>query len=121
MSKKLTAQFIAQQQKKLEEEVQKIRQQIEKLKADDPFSDPDYASDNAAIDTDVREQEYHAINEAQKIELQRRLKQIESALDKIKKGRYGYCQKCGTDIAMARLELVPEALYCVDCESKMRK
>ena len=118
---KLTKEFIAKHQKTLEEEMMKLQQQIQKLKADDPFSDPDYASDNAAVDTDVREQDYHAINEAQTKELQRRLKEIQNALTKIKKGSYGYCQKCGTDIPMPRLELVPEALYCVKCENEMRK
>ncbi len=116
---KLTEQFIKNQTQKLQSEVERIRLQVQKLKADDPFSDPDYASDNAAVDTDVREQDYHAINEAQIKELQRRSKEIQNALDKIKKGRYGYCQKCGTSIPMARLELVPEALYCVKCESDM--
>jgi DnaK suppressor protein len=119
MANTLTQKFIQNQQKKLEQEVAKIHLQIKKLKSDDPFSDPDYASDNAAVDTDVREQDYHAINEAQVKELNRRLKEIENAIDKIKKGRYGYCQKCGTSIPLARLELVPEALYCVKCESKL--
>ena len=118
---KLTKSFITQQQTKLEEELTKLQQQIQKLKADDPFSDPDYASDNAAVDTDVREQDYHAINEAQTKELQRRMKETQNALNKIKKGSYGYCQKCGNDIPMPRLELVPEALYCVNCENGMRK
>lgn len=118
---KLSQTFITKQQKKLELQLTKLKAQIEKLKSDDPFSDPDYASDNAAVDTDVREQDYHAINEAQVKELTRRIKEIQNAVDKIKKGRYGYCQKCGTSIPMARLELVPEALYCVKCESEMRK
>jgi len=105
----------------LEEELAKLQQQIQKLKSDDPFSDPDYASDNAAVDTDSREQEYHAIIEAQIKELKARSRGIQNALDLIKKDRYGFCQKCGTSIPMARLELVPEALYCVKCESEMRK
>jgi DnaK suppressor protein len=121
MLKKATQQFITQQTLKLEEELKKLQEQIQKLKADDPFSDPDYASDNAAVDTDVREQDYHAINEAQTKELQKRTREVTSALEKIKKGTYGYCQKCGKDIPTARLELVPMALYCVDCEAKMRR
>ena len=118
---KLTKNFITQQQTKLEEEITRLQQQIQKLKADDPFADPDYASDNAAVDTDVREQDYHAINEAQSKELQRRHKEVQNAINKIKKGSYGFCQKCGNDIPMPRLELVPEALYCVKCENEMRK
>lgn len=116
----LSQKFIQGQQKKLEEELAKLHQQIQKLKSDDPFSDPDYASDNAAVDTDSREQEYHAIIEAQIKELKRRMREVQAALDAIKKDRYGFCMKCGAAIPMARLELVPEALYCVKCESEMR-
>ena len=55
MSKKLSKTFIKNQKTLIEDEQNKLRLQIETLKKDDPFSDPDHASDNAAVDTDVRE------------------------------------------------------------------
>lgn len=103
------------------EEKTKIAKQIEELKKDDPFNDPDHASDNAAVDTDVREQGYHDIVEAQINQLQKRVANIDIAVQKIEKGRYGYCEKCNEPIPHARLELVPEARYCVKCESQLRK
>jgi RNA polymerase-binding protein DksA len=121
MATKLGKQFITTQQKKLQELKVQITDQVNQLKKDDPFSDPEYSSDNAAIDTDVREQDYHAIVEAKIRQLEKRLVDIDHALRNIEKGTYGYCRNCKEMIPVARLELVPEAQYCVKCESKMRK
>ena len=45
----------------------------------------------------------------------RNLQLIESALDRIRQGKYGYCVKCGNDIPCERLEAIPWALMCVRC------
>ena len=105
----------------LEDEKVKIVQQIADLKKADPFNDPDHASDNAAVDTDVREQEGHDVIQAEVETLEQRLTDINEALERIEQGRYGYCAKCGKEIPAGRLQLVPEAKYCVDCESQMKK
>ncbi len=47
----------------------------------------------------------------------RRLKLIESALSRIKNGRYGVCMRCGKKIPTKRLEAIPYALMCIDCKS----
>ncbi|NTU73052.1 TraR/DksA family transcriptional regulator [Candidatus Roizmanbacteria bacterium] len=117
----LSADFIAQQKKRLEEEKQKILKQIAEFVKSDPFSDPDHASDNAAVDTDVREQNDHQVIEAQINDLQRRANDIDVVLAKIAKGRYGYCERCGQAIPLPRLKLIPEARFCVKCESDTKK
>lgn len=43
------------------------------------------------------------------------IKRIESALDRIAEGEYGWCLTCGEQIAEKRLELDPTAAVCVDC------
>ena len=88
---------------------------------DDPFSDPDHVSDNAAVDTDVREQVGHDTIEAEVKDLERRVKEIDIALRKMSKKQYGKCEKCGKIIPQLRLKLVPEAQFCIDCEKKLRK
>lgn len=105
----------------MEKEKEKSLKEIEELKLEDPFADPDHASDNAAVDTDVREQMGHETIEAQIKDLERKVEDIDVALKKIAKGKYGYCDRCGKLIPQARLELVPEATYCIDCEKKLRK
>jgi DnaK suppressor protein len=50
--------------------------------------------------------------------LELRLKDIEEALDKIKKGTYGQCEKCQKDIQLKRLKAIPEARLCLECGKK---
>ncbi len=121
MDKKINKQFITNQEKKLKSEKTQSLKQIEELKKNDPFADPDHASDNAAVDTDAREQIGHQTIEAQIITLEKRIADIDLAVTKIAKGTYGYCEKCNEQIPLPRLELIPEARYCVKDESKLRK
>jgi DnaK suppressor protein len=48
--------------------------------------------------------------------LELRLKEIDIALNKIKKGSYGICEKCKKNIPLQRLKAKPEALFCIDCQ-----
>ena len=47
----------------------------------------------------------------------KRLKLIDSALTRIKQGKYGLCVKCSKRIPQNRLEAIPYALMCIDCKS----
>jgi DnaK suppressor protein len=44
------------------------------------------------------------------------LKQIEEALVRLEQGDYGTCGECGEDIAEKRLQALPFALRCKNCE-----
>ena len=46
-----------------------------------------------------------------------RLKLIDSAITRIKQGKYGLCMKCGKHIPNDRLEAIPYALLCIECKS----
>ena len=48
----------------------------------------------------------------------KRLKLIESALTRIKQGKYGHCIKCGKRIPQDRLIAIPYALMCIECKSE---
>lgn len=45
------------------------------------------------------------------------IKKIESALDSIETGDYGYCEDCGAEIGVRRLEARPTAEKCIDCKT----
>lgn len=47
-----------------------------------------------------------------------RLRSIDFALDLLEQGRYGRCAKCGDEIPLERLMILPFAAYCVDCQRK---
>lgn len=114
MSGNLTEEFIQQQKARLLADKKKSLEEIEQLKKDDPFSDPDHANDNAAVDNDVRDQDWHQNLEAQINDLEKRIQDIDIALQKIEKGTYGICEKTNRPIPQSRLELVPEARFLVD-------
>jgi DnaK suppressor protein len=46
----------------------------------------------------------------------RLLRDVVSALQKIDDGSYGTCERCSEDIADKRLEALPFARYCIDCQ-----
>ena len=48
----------------------------------------------------------------------KRLNLIESALSRIKEGKYGHCIKCNMQIPSDRLETIPYALMCIECKSE---
>ena len=121
MSNKLSKTFLTKQKNILEEERKKLLLQIEVLKTEDPFSDPSHADDNAAVDTDVREQVGHDTVEAEIKDATKRLGDLKLASELMKKGRYGVCERCNKDIPQARLELVPEARFCIECKKALSK
>ena len=47
------------------------------------------------------------------------LRGIDAALDRIAQGRYGLCARCGEPIAEARLEAVPHAALCQECQAEI--
>jgi len=46
-----------------------------------------------------------------------RLNKIDSALARIKNGKYGICMSCSERIPHERLEAIPYALLCIKCKS----
>jgi DnaK suppressor protein len=73
----------------------------------DPKDEPDIASDD--IDRTTLE--------ALGAQETRRLNLIESALARIPNGHYGVCMKCSENIPKERLQAIPYALLCINCQS----
>lgn len=45
------------------------------------------------------------------------IKKIEESLEDLDKGDYGYCESCGVEIGIRRLEARPTATLCIDCKT----
>lgn len=107
--------FLEKQKKSLLEQRKEIldtlagrNEQLEKLgKGSESGDDVDIASDT--IDRTL----LNSLGEAD----QRRLTMIDRALDRIEQGSYGLCLLCGKEIPEARLEGIPYAALCVECQS----
>jgi DnaK suppressor protein len=77
---------------------------------DEPDNPPD-PNDRASQETDMS------------IELRNRdrerklIKKIDEAIARIDSGDYGYCEVCGVEIGLERLEARPTAELCIDCKT----
>jgi DnaK suppressor protein len=45
------------------------------------------------------------------------IRKIDEALSRIAEGEYGYCDSCGVEIGLKRLEARPTATLCIDCKT----
>lgn len=72
------------------------------------YSDP--------LDQAAQEEEFRLELRARDRE-RRLIKKIEQSIDDIKKGDYGYCEDCGAEIGIRRLEARPTATKCIDCKT----
>lgn len=45
------------------------------------------------------------------------IKKIDQTIDRIEKDDYGFCDDCGVEIGIRRLEARPTATLCIDCKS----
>lgn len=47
------------------------------------------------------------------------MKKIDDSLVDIDQGKYGTCKRCGKEISKERLEFIPYAQYCVNCQNEV--
>ncbi len=45
------------------------------------------------------------------------IKKIEESLSNLDEDEYGYCETCGVDIGIRRMEARPTATQCIDCKT----
>jgi DnaK suppressor protein len=66
-------------------------------------------------DENASEVEEYTDNLALENTLEKRLTEVNTALERIEKGTYGICEKCNKPIGVERLRAYPSARTCVDC------
>lgn len=92
---------------KLERERILVSDEIKK--ADEPVSFGDDV-DHGEEETDRSEEVGNRMAIAQ--DLQNRIAEIDIALEKIKNGAYGVCERCGKQIELEVLDVDPESRFC---------
>ena len=90
----------------LEEEIARTVQ----LMRDVPENPPD-PNDRASQETDMS-LELRSRDRERKL-----IKKIDEAIERINTGDYGYCDNCGVEIGIERLEARPTAEMCIDCKT----
>jgi DnaK suppressor protein len=43
---------------------------------------------------------------------------VSEALDRLKNGSYGHCLACNQEVQVKRLDAVPWARHCIECQEK---
>jgi DnaK suppressor protein len=71
------------------------------------FADP---NDRASQETDI------ALELRNRDRERKLIKKIDETLGSINEGDYGFCNKCGVEIGIKRLEARPTATLCIDCK-----
>ena len=124
----LSQDFIASQKKKLLAEKAFLEDQLQDIGGakDDNVKDvedfdlnpPSLSKENEAQEDDLEAQEVtsYSNNLALEDSLEKKLADVNEALTKIEGGKYGHCDNCAKDIPQKRLEALPAARICLDCE-----
>lgn len=68
---------------------------------------PTQATSYAEVQVEVRD---HLVAAARAV-----LADVETALDRMHTGHYGQCRACRRPIALSRLRICPQCLYCAEC------
>jgi len=50
-----------------------------------------------------------------------KLMEVDEALDRIENGNFGICEECEEPIPLKRLEVMPDARYCIRCQEDLEK
>ncbi len=72
------------------------------------FADP---NDRASQETDI------ALELRNRDRERKLIKKIDETIHRIDSEEYGYCDKCGVEIGISRLEARPTASLCIDCKT----
>lgn len=96
-----------------EEILQKIlserKEEMERMR-EESIPEPGDESDFAQKEREMEMASIFSHKDKTKLDL------IESALRKIEEGTYGICEACGIQIEETRLDVIPFARYCVQCQ-----
>lgn len=68
------------------------------------------------VDLAAHEENFRLVLRARDREL-KLIRKIDFSIEALKEGDYGYCDDCGLDIGLARLEARPTATKCVECKT----
>lgn len=118
----LDEQFVDQQQARLEElkeELLRMRRGMEEDEWDRSEDEGDFTEHDSGDQSQqmfTREMDATIGEQAE-----RRLEDVERALEKISEGTYGVCEDTGEEIPKGRLEAMPEAIRTVEAQQRFER
>jgi len=102
----------------VEKELDSFATRDKKVEGDWDTRFPKWKEGGSGADMEIAADEVEEYSRLLPLEhiLEIRLKNINLALEKIKKRKYGVCEKCDKKIPTNRLNVYPEARYCLKCK-----
>ena len=115
---KTAKQKLEKEKEVLEGELKQFAKQNPKLKGDWSTKFPNFnvGSGSQRLEEAADEVEEYLTLLPIESRLELKLQAVNLALEKIKKGEYGKCEKCKKDIPLERLEVYPPARTCLECK-----
>jgi len=101
----------------LQEERTKLQEQLERLESVE-YESVGYGNHIADDATDAFEQ---TVGVALQRKVETTLEEVGRALAKLDDGTFGLCEACGARIDRARLEALPYAKHCLNCQSRQER
>ncbi|HXH51249.1 MAG TPA: TraR/DksA family transcriptional regulator [Terriglobia bacterium] len=97
---------------------EEIRRMVARSEQDGREADIEITQDLAdrAANSYTKEFLFHQSDDNRRI-----LQLIQDALRRADDGSYGFCVECRQDVQAKRLEAVPWARHCIDCQEKQEK
>ncbi len=113
-----------------QQEVQLLKMRASMLERLHPSDAKEVDSKQSAFTVQSLAIEQTELEHAQKISLKediyakqefelKEMQSIDQALKRIELGIYGVCLDCGEAIALRRLQVAPEAPFCLNCQSRL--
>jgi RNA polymerase-binding transcription factor DksA len=106
---------LLEKKKGLEHQLSELAVKDKNLKGDYDARFKDFGDeifDNSAEAAEVSEYQANLSLEAN---LEVQLRDVNMALEKIRKGTFGKCESCGKEISKDRLKALPQARLCLSC------
>jgi DnaK suppressor protein len=101
--------------RELLEERAELRDQLRRIDNNAEYEGVGYGNHMADDGTEAFEQ---TVGVAFRRKIAASLGDVERALAKFDNGTYGICESCGGRIDRARLEALPSAVYCLECQTQ---
>lgn len=112
--------LLSELKEKLEKEKIAIKKQLATFADQDPEMKGNWDSRFPDFDGNIEEAadevEEYTSRLPVEFSLETRLRDVNLALEKMKKGKYGKCENCSKEIEEKRLKILPAARICMKCQ-----
>jgi DnaK suppressor protein len=102
---------LEEQQRELQQVIRKAENEIRALADSGPLDSVDLSCSSSFKDLVF----------ARNTQIIRQLRLVDRALERIRRGDFGACDDCEGAIGLKRLQAVPWATYCIECQERVEQ